>query len=123
MKKFAVLGLCFAVLTLAARAGLYEDFLAPPESVKVGCYYYWVNERVDEEGVKKDLEWMKTNGIARAFLATDIRNRTRFDNPWEGQEFGSNAFMSEQWWRCLRTALKRAGELDIEMGLFNCPGW
>ncbi len=102
---------------------LREGFANPPSDVKIGCYYYWVNERVDEEGVKKDLKWMKENGITRAFLATDIRNRTRFENPWEGQEFGDCAFRSEKWWRCLRTAFKTAGELGIEMGIFNCPGW
>lgn len=113
----------FALWFTAASAGLYEDFVSPPPDVKIGCYYYWVNERVDEEGVRKDLAWMKENGITRAFLATDIRNRTRIENPWEGQVFGDCAFMSEKWWACLRTALKTAGELGIEMGIFNCPGW
>ena len=65
----------------AAKAGLYEDFVNPPESVKVGCYYYWLNERVDAEGVRKDLEWMKENGITRAFLATDIRNHDEGEFP------------------------------------------
>ena len=107
----------------SCEAALREGFANPPPDVKIGCYYYWVNERVDEEGVKKDLMWMKENGITRAFLATDIRNRTRFENPWEGQQFGDCTFRSEKWWRCLRTAFKTAGELGIEMGIFNCPGW
>ena len=111
----------------AARAGLYEDFVAPPDDVKVGCYYYWVDERVDEEGVRKDLEWMKANGITRAFLATDIRNATdiltRSESERQKLIYGENEFMGEHWWRCLRTALKVAGELGIEMGIFNGPGW
>jgi len=102
---------------------LRTAFLNPPDSIKVGCYYYWVNERVDPEGVKADLQWMKNNGITLAFLATDIRNRTRWDNPWEGQVFGDCKFQSPLWWENLRTALKTAGELGIEMGIFNCPGW
>lgn len=102
---------------------LRAHFLSPPDDVKVGCYYYWVDERVDPEGVRKDLEWMKTNGIGRAFLATDIRNRTRLENPWEGQTYGDCKFRSEKWWECLRMAFKTAGELGIEMGIFNCPGW
>ena len=105
------------------RDQLYESFLTPPDSIRVGCYYYWVNEHVDPEGVKKDLQWMKDNGITLAFLATDIRNRTTYDNPWAGQTFGKNKFQSKLWWKNLRTALKTAGELDIEMGIFNCPGW
>lgn len=105
------------------RDSLWESFLCPPDSIKVGCYYYWVNERVDPKGVKADLQYMKDNGITLAFLATDIRNRDRWDNPWEGQQFGRNRFRSRLWWKNLRTALKTAGRLGIEMGIFNSPGW
>ena len=105
------------------RESLWRAFLTPPDSIRVGCYYYWVNEQVDPKGVKADLRWMKDNGITLAFLATDIRSLTRWDNPWEGQTFGKNKFQSRLWWKNLRTALKTAGELGIEMGLFNCPGW
>ena len=112
------------VVTLSnQRDQLYQSFLTPPDSIRVGCYYYWVNEHVDPKGVKADLQWMKDNGITLAFLATDIRNRTRWDNPWEGETFGKNKFQSKLWWKNLRTALKTAGKLGIEMGIFNCPGW
>ena len=80
MKQLLIIGLCVAAMS-AAKAGLYEDFVNPPPDVKVGCYYYWVNERVDAEGVRKDLEWMKANGITRAFLATDIRNHDEGEFP------------------------------------------
>ena len=73
---------------------LWQSFVSPPDSIKVGCYYYWVNEQVDPVGVRKDLRWMKDNGITLAFLATDIRNRTRWDDPWAGQTFGKNKFQS-----------------------------
>ncbi|MBQ9357240.1 MAG: hypothetical protein IJT98_08150 [Prevotella sp.] len=105
------------------RDSLWQAFLSPPDSIRVGCYYYWVNERVDSAGVVADLQWMKDNGITLAFLATDIRNRDRWDNPWEGQMFGNNKFQSPAWWANLQTALRTAGELGIEMGIFNCPGW
>ena len=107
----------------AVRKALWQSFLAPPDSIRVGCYYYWVNERVDPEGVRADLQWMKDNGITLAFLATDIRNRPNWDDPWKGQTFGKNKFQSKLWWTNLRTALKTAGELGIEMGIFNGPGW
>ena len=28
-----------------------------------------------------------------------------------------------QWWEVLHAALRKATELDIQIGLFNCPGW
>ena len=117
----------FAVVGAVAQANdhdrLWQAFLSPPDSIRVGCYYYWVNEHVDPEGVRADLQWMKQNGITLAFLATDIRNRTRWERPWEGETFGKNKFQSPLWWENLRTALRTASELGIEMGLFNCPGW
>ena len=33
------------------RESLWRAFLTPPESIRVGCYYYWVNEQVDPKGV------------------------------------------------------------------------
>ena len=60
------------------------------------------------------------NADTLAFLATDIRNRTRWENPWERQTFGKNKFQSRLWWKNLRTALKTAGKLGIEMGIAIC---
>lgn len=127
-KSVLLLFALMSVLLVKAQTGsvfgmLKESFLNPPDSIKVGCYYYWVNEHVDPKGVKEDLKYMKDNGITLAFLATDIRNRARWDDPWEGQTFGNNKFQSKLWWRNLRTALKTAGKLGVEMGIFNCPGW
>ena len=30
---------------------LWQSFLTPPDSIRVGCYYYWVDEHVDPKGV------------------------------------------------------------------------
>lgn len=82
MKAKTILAVLIALCADFANAGLREDFENPPPEVKVGCYYYWVNERVDSVGVRKDLEWMKSVGITRAFLCTDIRNRYRANEPF-----------------------------------------
>ena len=83
MKKRLTISLLFLCALVAAaspkggtfnsRNQLRKSFLCPPDSIKVGCYYYWVNEIVDPKGVKADLQWMKDNGITLAFLATDCR--------------------------------------------------
>lgn len=36
------------------REHLWLSFLTPPDSIRVGCYYYWVNEHVDPKGVVAD---------------------------------------------------------------------
>lgn len=82
MKKLILFLLAIAYIpSISAQESLWQSFLTPPDSIRVGCYYYWVNERVDPKGVVADLQWMKANGITLAFLATDIRNRDRWDNP------------------------------------------
>jgi hypothetical protein len=100
-----------------------KDFLTPPYSVKTGAYYYWINDHISKEGVIKDLHAMKAAGINRVFIATNIRNRTSWSRDLTGQSFGEVKVFTEGWYEILHTALKTATELDIEIGLFNCPGW
>ncbi|MBQ5547299.1 MAG: hypothetical protein IIT33_00470, partial [Prevotella sp.] len=77
MKKNYLLFMAMLAFTLIVHAQtandnprerLWQAFLTPPDSIRVGCYYYWVNEQVDPKGVVADLEWMKENGITLAFL-------------------------------------------------------
>jgi alpha-L-rhamnosidase len=100
-----------------------EGFLNPPDSVRISTFYYWLNNHVSKEGVVKDLYAMKKAGITRVFIGTNIRNRTNMSRDVSGQYFGKVAVFSDEWWEALHTALKTAAELDIEVGLFNCPGW
>jgi uncharacterized protein YdeI (BOF family) len=100
-----------------------KDFAAPPYSVKTAAYYYWMNDHISKEGVIKDLHAMKEAGINRVFIATNIRNRTSWSRDLTGQSFGKVKVFTEEWYEVLHTALKTATELDIEVGLFNCPGW
>lgn len=116
-KRIAGLGLllAFSVCGSARNGNLEKEFVRPPESVKTSVYWYWMCGNISKEGVIKDLEEMKRVGINRAFIGHNY-----FD-PYEG---GRNVrLMSDEWWDVLHTALKKATELDIEIGLFNSPGW
>lgn len=57
---------------------------------------------------------MKKAGINRAFIG----NIGQDDVP-----YGNVKMLSEEWWDILHAALKKATELDIEIGIFNSPGW
>lgn len=57
---------------------------------------------------------MKKAGINRAFIG----NIGQDDVP-----YGNVKMLSDEWWDVLHTALKKATELDIEIGIFNSPGW
>lgn len=97
-----------------ASSMLERGFVAPPDSVKISTYWYWISGNVSKEGVAEDLRSMKAAGIDRAYIG----NIGHDDVP-----YGPVELMSEPWWEILHTALKTATELDMEIGIFNSPGW
>jgi hypothetical protein len=100
-----------------------NGFINPPDSIRISAFYYWLNNHISKEGVIWDLQAMKEAGITRVFIGTNIRNRTSMSRDTAGQFFGEVKVFSGEWWEVLHTALKKAAELNIEVGLFNCPGW
>jgi len=57
---------------------------------------------------------MKKAGINRAFIG------------YIGQDdvpYGKVKIFSDEWWDILHAALKTATDLNIEIGIFNSPGW
>lgn len=91
-----------------------KNFQTPPDSIRVAAYWYWINDNLSPEGAVKDLEAMKRAGITRAQIGIIGLD----DVP-----YGNVKYNSDEWWATLHQALKTAGELDIEIGIFNCPGW
>jgi hypothetical protein len=79
-----------------------------------GVYWYWINDNISREGVVKDLQAMKQAGINSVFIGNIG------DQP---PAYGKVKLFTDEWWDILHTAMKTAGELDIEVGMFNCPGW
>lgn len=95
-------------------AALYTQFRTARCNQRVAVYWYWMSDNISVEGVERDLEAMKRAGIDRAFIG----------NIWEGSiRPGSVRMFTPQWWEVLHAALRKATELDIQIGLFNCPGW
>ncbi|MDR0680779.1 MAG: glycoside hydrolase family 2 [Dysgonamonadaceae bacterium] len=94
---------------------LKTNFQTPPADVRVGVYWYWMNDNISVEGIQKDLEAMKAAGITKAFIG-NIGGETQFPQ-------GKVKIFTDQWWEAVHAALKKASELDIEIGMFNCPGW
>ncbi|MDR1860098.1 MAG: glycoside hydrolase family 2 [Bacteroidales bacterium] len=94
----------------SGEISLDEGFENPPADQRVGCYWYWIDKTITKEGIIADLEAMKKAGITRAYI---------------GLTGGGDdlVFMSDQWWGLIHTAMKTASKLDIEIGMFNCPGW
>lgn len=91
-----------------------QGFKTPPDSVRIAVYWYWMSDNISVKGVERDLEAMKKAGITRAQIGII---------GGEGVPQGKVLVFSPQWWKVLHAALKKASELDIEIGMFNCPGW
>ncbi|MDD2436630.1 MAG: glycosyl hydrolase [Massilibacteroides sp.] len=92
-----------------------RNFKSIPASVQTSVYWYWINGNISKEGVVKDLQAMKEKGINRAFIG-NIGDQG-------GIPHGPVKLFTDEWWDIMHTALKTAAELDIEIGIFNCPGW
>ncbi len=95
-------------------ATVEDNFMSPPDSIRVAAYWYWLNDNLSPEGAVKDLQAMKKAGITRAQIGMI---------GIDGLPYGDAKYNSDLWWETLHQALKTAGELDIEIGIFNCPGW
>lgn len=93
---------------------LEKGFVNPPDSIQTTVYWYWISDNISKEGAVKDLHAMKKAGINRAFIGNiGIHNLP----------YGDIKMFSDEWWEILHLALKTATELNIEIGIFNSPGW
>lgn len=91
------------------------NFKDTPASQPLGVYWYWIGGNMSQEGVIKDLDAMKAAGITRVQIGMVGAD--------QGVPQGPVRMFTDEWWDILHTMFKKAGELDIEVGLFNCPGW
>jgi len=89
-------------------------FTNVPDSIQTSVYWYWISGNISKQGVIKDLQAMKKVGINRAFIGNIGLDEV---------PYGNIKMLSEEWWDILHTALKTATELNIEIGIFNSPGW
>jgi hypothetical protein len=103
-----------AVSKVKPMAQIETGFITVPDSIQTSVYWYWISDNISKEGVIHDLESMKKVGINRAFIG----------NIWQGDvPAGKVKIFTNEWWDIMHAALKRATELNIEIGIFNSPGW
>jgi len=111
MRRLIILGSLF-VLSLRA-ADLENSFLNPPDSVRPGVYWYFMDGNQTREGMIADLEAMHAAGLRKAlFLEVNI-----------GVPRGPVDFMSEAWQENFAYAVRKADELGMEIILGTGPGW
>ena len=92
-----------------------REFRDPPDAAKVWCYWWWLNGAASQEGITRDFEEMKKQGIGGALL-------------FDAGEAGSEAprgpqFMSPEWRELYKHAVREADRLGIVLGVNLCSGW
>ena len=102
-----------ASLIVANAADLKEEFQSPPDAVRPGVYWYFMDGNMDREMMEVDLHSMHEAGLRKAlFLEVNI-----------GVPRGPVDFMSEAWQDNFANAAKLADQLGIEIILGTGPGW
>ncbi|HZF65910.1 MAG TPA: glycosyl hydrolase [Chitinophagaceae bacterium] len=124
MKFFAIVCLllvsCFTIsLKSIAQSSLLnkQHFLKPPGAVKIHAWWHWVDNAITKEGITRDLESMKQQGVVQA----TILNVSLFKQ----KDFGVKQvrFNSPEWYDMFEWALKEANRLGMFIGAHNCDGW
>ncbi|MCE1197339.1 MAG: hypothetical protein LWW85_00090 [Marinilabiliales bacterium] len=92
---------------------LKKAFLTPPDSVKPGVYWYFMDGNLSATGITRDLESMKQAGIGSViFLEVNV-----------GIPRGPVTFLSPQWQQLFHHAIQEARRLGIALTLGSGPGW
>jgi hypothetical protein len=88
-------------------------FQSPPDSVRPGVYWYFMDGNLSREAMTADLESMKEAGIGQViFLEVNV-----------GLPRGRVDFLSEEWQDLFKHAVREAERLGIEITLGIGPGW
>jgi hypothetical protein len=110
------LGCVGAIFAQSARRNLRleQGFQAPPDSAKPRTWWHWTNGNVTEEGITKDLEWMKRVGIGGipdcgcgAGSGQVVEPKINFGTP--------------EWYHAVRHR-PRGEAAELEMSIFSCAG-
>jgi hypothetical protein len=95
---------------------LAQGFVVPPESARPRTWWHWTNGNVTEDGITKDLQWMKRVGIG-GFQLVDVASGN-------GQVVEPKInFGTEEWYHAVKHSAELAKQLDLEMSIFSCAGW
>ncbi len=109
--------LCAAALSAPAQQSLTpEGFRTPSPENHTAAWWHWMDGDITREGITKDLEAMKAQGITNATVLNIYR--------LIGVEGCQNVkFNSPEWFAMFRHAVEEADRLGIEIGAANCDGW
>ena len=92
-------------------------FARPPMENQTAAWWHWIDGALTREGITKDLEAMKAQGISNATVLNIYR---RLGIGYEGRTVD---FGTPEWYAIFRHAVEEADRLGMEIGAANCDGW
>ncbi len=96
---------------------LNKSFISPPDHAKPRVYWWWLFNRVDKEGITRDLEEFKAKGVSGVNLI--CTGGYAGAAPLLGV-----AYQSPEWWELFRYTVKETKRLNIELGFnLSAGGW
>ncbi|PAW75887.1 MAG: hypothetical protein B9S32_17050 [Verrucomicrobia bacterium Tous-C9LFEB] len=88
-------------------------FTTPSAQYGVETWWHWLNGNLSKEGVTKDLQAMREQGIPRAtILAVSMAS----DGP-------VSPFLSDQWFELWRYTAEEANRIGVKLSTHLGPGW
>jgi hypothetical protein len=93
------------------------DFKNPPLENSIHAWWHWLDNSITKEGITKDLEAMKSQGIS----TVTILNVSLFGEKEMGVP--QIKFNTPEWYEMFEWALHEARRLDMHVGAHNCDGW
>ena len=112
--KYIIGSLCFVWVTINAMAQVSEtSFVNPPRDARPSTYWEWMNGNINEEGLTKDLEYMKRANYGAAMIF----------EAGVGIPRGSVDYNSPQWKQAVLHAVKEAERLGLGLSMHNSPGY
>ena len=97
----------------AAASSFEAGFLHPPFSSGVYTWWHWMNGNITKDGITRDLEAMKANGVAGYQLF----------EAGSGIPVGPVESLSDEWVELILHAIRESERLGLEFCMHNCPGW
>lgn len=103
-------------VSAAQSARLEEAFQDPPNSARPRVWWHWMNGNITQDGIAKDMAWMKRIGIGglQNFdinLSTPVVVDKRL------------VYMTPAWKAAFRFAASEADHLGLELAIASSPGW
>ena len=108
----------FALIADAQTTLNIDNFQKPPQSSKVHTWWHWMDGNITREGLTKDLEAMKKQGIVQATIFNIGKNYAKDVNISPKIKFNSPEWIDMYQW-----ALNEANRLGITIGIQTIDGY